>query len=195
MKSVTLAATAAVFLATTAGAHATGSHDNVYQGASAAALSRAASSVVSGQFTTVRAALEHHASTTATGGNAGAMSGGNQQSVTIEGAAAPDLGDRVPDVTAIPGNTTARCYVGVGVGVGFSGFGGSIGGAVFDEGCDANRDAVMLAGMGEPDAAIRRLCDEADTRKALADRCSEVGFVATDDDDDDDRPRFGMRDK
>lgn len=183
----TTLAVAAVTAASAAGATS-------FRTTNAEALSQAAASVLAGQHATIEAALNAVTKNAATGGDARANSGGNAQSVTIEGAAAPDLGERVPDVTAIPGNTTAPCYVGVGVGVGVAGFGGSIGGAVFDAGCDANRDALMLASIGEDAAAIRRLCDEADTRKALGARCDTVNYVAADDGGSG-TSHFGMRDK
>lgn len=216
----TLFLTAAAVIGAASAAQAT-----TFRNTNAEALSKAAASVLAGQHTTVRAALNAVTKNAATGGDARATaaggkgvgvglggaggsatagggaggdarsnSGGNAQSVTVDGAEAPDLGERVPDVTAIPGNTTAPCYVGIGVGVGVAGFGGSIGGAVFDAGCDANRDALMLASIGEDAAAIRRLCDEADTRKALGARCDTVNYVAADDGGSG-TSHFGMRDK
>jgi hypothetical protein len=99
---------------------------------------------------------------------------GNRQTTVVEGNEAVR---QTPDVTAIPGKTTAQCYVAVAAGGGALGAALSISGAIYDEGCGRNRDALMLVNLGEDAAAIRRLCEGEHMRQALAGRCDEVGYT------------------
>lgn len=123
--------------------------------AQAEAIAAAVALAVQKQFQ-AQAQLQHQ--------NAQAISGGNMQAVNVAAQ------ERDPVATAYSGALTASngtCLGSASGGVQGAAFGVSLGSTKKDEGCDARYDAATLMSMGQPRAALARLCQREEIAKAI----------------------------
>lgn len=92
----------------------------------------------------------------AKGGSATSSSGGNSQSVTVQG----DHNQRqAPSGPSVIANATAPCRVAMGIGGSWIAGSAGITGSTLDEGCEARADSAHLEMLGYHDAALLRLCE------------------------------------
>jgi hypothetical protein len=102
-----------------------------------------------------------HSSASASGGRSEAN---NSNSITVEAQERnPVSTATAPALTAVNGT----CSGSTSVGAQGTFFGFSAGSTSVEEGCDTRYDAYALYAMGQPKAAINRLCDKKEVRKAL----------------------------
>jgi len=84
----------------------------------------------------------------------------------------------VPSIFAPSFMPTTPCSSSLSASVGFAGFGAALGGTHVDEECNAREMVRLLALIGQPDAALALVCDNAAVKRTSPQLCSRAAYVS-----------------
>jgi hypothetical protein len=84
----------------------------------------------------------------------------------------------VPSIFAPSFAPTTPCSSVISASAGFAGFGLALGGSHKDEECNHRELVRLLHLIGQPDAALALICDDASVRRTSGQLCARAGYVS-----------------